>query len=158
MFSALLSISSLWAQTNKHSVRTGTPVELAALKTLYARELEIGDNVQFKVVTDVKQDGVVLIPKGTIANGVVTEAKKSTIAGTKGRLAIDFKYLIMDDGTQIPLTGNIRTAGKNRTPLAVITALFVWPCIFIPGSGATLTEGKTATATILVNTDIPAQQ
>lgn len=53
--------------------------------------------------------------------------------------------------------GNVRVSGKNRTPLAVITALFVWPCIFIPGTKAVLTEGYNATATVIANTEVPVE-
>ncbi len=152
------TMGNVMAQQPKNIiVRTGTVVDLQALKTIYAKNAEIGDNVDFKVISDIKQNGTVVIPSGTIAKGVITEAKKSSLAGTKGRLCIDFKYIIMADGTQIPLSGNTRVVGKNRTPLAVITAVFVWPCIFIPGTKAVLTEGHKATATILANTEVPVE-
>lgn len=143
-----------FAQSRTAVVKTGTVVELQSVKTVYARDVEIGDNVKFKVVSDVKAGGEVLIPAGTLADGVVTEAKKSSLAGTKGRLAIDMKSLTLGDGTKVPLTGTVRVAGKNRTPLAVITGIFIWPCLFIPGTKAVLTEGHDATATVLTNTEI----
>lgn len=117
----------------------------------------MGDDVKFTVLSDVKRGGVVLIPAGTIANGVVSEAKKSSLAGTKGRLSVDFRSLTLADGTNVPLSGNVRVSGKNRTPLAVITALFVWPCIFIPGTKAVLPEGYNATATVIANTEVPVE-
>lgn len=153
MFALSLHGLSAWSQSTV-TLKSGTPIELQSTKTIYAREVEEGDLVKFRVVNDVKIDGKVAVPSGTIVDGRVTEAKKSTIAGTKGRLGIDFRYLIMADGTQIPLAGNVRVAGKNRTPLAVVTALFVWPCIFIPGTKAVLTDTHYATATILSNTDV----
>ncbi len=141
------------AQTNV-TLKSGTPIEIQSTKTIYAREVEVGDLVKFRVVNDVKISGKVAVPSGTIVDGRVTEAKKSSIAGTKGRLAIDFRYLIMEDGTQVPLAGNVRVAGKNRTPLAVITGIFVLPCIFIPGTKAVLNDTHYATATILSNTEV----
>jgi len=36
----------------------------------------------------------------------------------------------------------------------LIAALFVWSCIFIPGTKAVLPEGYNVTATVLANTDI----
>lgn len=142
------------AQTKTVVLKTGTQVELKSVKTVMAREVEIGDNVKFEVVSDVKRSGDLLIPAGTMADGVVTEAKKSSLAGTKGKLRIDIKSLTLSDGTKVPLTGTVRLSGKNRTPLAVITGVFIWPCIFIPGTKAVLTEGYNATATVLSNTEV----
>lgn len=143
-----------FAQGHMAVVKTGTVVELQSVNTVYARDVEVGDNVKFKVVSDVKAGGEVLIPAGTLADGVVTEAKKSSLAGTKGRLSVDIKSVTLADGAKVPLTGTVRVAGKNRTPLAVITGIFLWPCIFIPGTKAVLTEGHNATATVLANTEI----
>ena len=144
----------MFAQAEKTVVKAGTVVELQAVKTVYARDVEVGDNVKFKVVADVKSGDGVLIPVGTMADGIVTEAKKSSLAGTKGRLSIDLKSLTLADGTKIALDGTVRVVGKNRTPLAVITGIFIWPCIFIPGTKAVLTEGHNATATVVANTEV----
>lgn len=142
------------AQSHTAVIKTGTVVDLQSVQTVYARDVEVGDNVKFRVVNDVKAGSEVLIPAGTLADGIVTEAKKSSLAGTKGRLSVDIKNLTLADGVKVPLTGTVRVTGKNRTPLAVITCIFVWPCIFIPGTKAVLTEGHNATATVLANTEI----
>ena len=114
--------------------------------------------MKFNVVADVKSDGKVLIPAGTVADGIVAEAKKSSLAGTKGRLSIDLKSLTLADGTKVALDGTVRVVGKNRTPLAVITGLFIWPCIFIPGTKAVLTEGHPVQAMVVANTEITVGQ
>ena len=150
----MMSPVCMFAQAEKTVVKAGTVVELQAVKTVYARDVEVGDNVKFKVVADVKSGDGVLIPVGTMADGIVTEAKKSSLAGTKGRLSIDLKSLTLADGTKIAIDGTVRVVGKNRTPLAVITGIFIWPCIFIPGTKAVLTEGHNATATVVANTEV----
>ena len=150
----MMSPVCMFAQAEKTVVKAGTVVELQAVKTVYARDVEVGDNVKFKVVADVKSGDGVLIPVGTMADGIVTEAKKSSLAGTKGRLSIDLKSLTLADGTKIALDGTVRVVGKNRTPLAVITGIFIWPCIFIPGTKAVCTEGHNATATVVANTEV----
>lgn len=155
MFVCLAVSTSLCvnAQT-KITVKSGTPIELRPVTTTYARNVEVGDNLKFQVVSDVSVNGKTVISRGMIADGVVTEAKKSSLCGTKGRLSVDFKYLILGDGSKVPLTGTVRVTGKNRTPLAIITGCFLWPCIFIPGTKAVLTESYTSTATVLTNTEI----
>ena len=150
----MLSPVSVFAQTGKTVVKAGTVVELQAVKTVYARDVAVGDNVKFKVSGDVLSEGRVVIPAGAMADGVVTEAKKSSLAGTKGRLSIDLKSLTLADGTKIALDGTVaRCRQEPALPLAVITGIFVWPCIFIPGTKAVLTEGHNATATVVANTE-----
>lgn len=48
----------------------------------------------------------------------------------------------------------VRINGKNRTPLAVITGLFIWPCLFIPGTRAEMPAGYEVQATVAANTTI----
>lgn len=149
-----LCCSFLFAHAEKLILKTGTLVDLESAQTVYARDAQEGDLVNFRVIADVKVDGKIVVPIGTMAEARVTNARKSTIAGTKGRLSMNITNLIMADGTKIPLSGNCRVSGKNLTPLAVVTALFVWPCIFIPGTKAVLPEGYRATATIFNNTEV----
>lgn len=155
LFGLIVSPISAIAQTKTAVIKAGTVVELKSLKTVYAREVEVGDNVKFEVVGNVVSNGEILIPVGTIANGIVTDARKSSLAGTKGRLSVDINSLTLSDGTKVPLSGMVRVTGKNRTPLAVVAALFVWPCIFIPGTKAVMTEGSEATATVVANSEVP---
>lgn len=154
LFFASFMCNGVGAQSKSVVIKAGTPVELQSVKTVLARDVEVGDNVKFSVVSDVKSNGVVLIPAGSMADGVVTEAKKSSLAGTKGRLSVDVKSVTLADGTKVPLSGTARVYGKNRTPVAVITALFVWLCIFIPGTKAVMPEGYDVTATVMSNTDV----
>jgi len=153
----LLCSTACFAQTEKVTLKTGTMVEMEAAQTVYAKNVQEGDLVKFRVISDVKVDGKTAVPTGTMVEARVTEAKKSSLAGTKGRLSMDITNLVMADGTKIPLSGNCHVYGKNRTPLAVITACFVWPCIFIPGTKAVLTEGYHATATVFSNTEVAVE-
>ena len=72
----------------KVTVKGGTVITLAATNNVRASQVNVGDLVTFKLVQDVKVDGKVAIPAGTLAYGKVTEAKRSTCFGTKGRLGI----------------------------------------------------------------------
>lgn len=78
----IMSQVNTYAQMRVDEIKSGTVVELKSIKTVYAREVEVGDEVKFTVLNDVKKKGTVLIPAGTIANGVVSLAKKSSLAGT----------------------------------------------------------------------------
>ena len=147
------TVLSISAQTVK--LKAGTSIPTKASQTVYAKDVEIGDQIKFTVTSDVKAEGKVVIPVGTTVYGKVTEAKKSTIAGTKGRLGINLDYVVLDNGDKVYLTGGeVRVTGKNRTPLAVITGCFVWPCIFIPGTKAVMPSGYEVVADVANTVEI----
>ena len=51
----------------------------------------------------------------------------------------------------------VNISGNNRTPLAVVTALFVWPCIFIPGTKAVMPEGYEVMGMVASNVDVTVE-
>ena len=137
------------------TVKSGTIVPLQAVKQVKAADVNEGETVDFRVIADIVVDNSIAIPKGTIAKGVVGEARKSSLAGTKGRLVINISNLVLPSGEHIYFSNTAaRIYGKNRTPLAVVTALFVWPCIFIPGTKAVMPEGYEIQAVVAANTEV----
>ncbi len=136
-------------------LKAGRIVPLQAVNQVKAADVSEGQTVDFQVEQDVNVDGVCVIPRGTIVKGKVSEAKKSTIAGTKGRLIININRLNLPDGEPVFFSDtDVRIYGKNRTPLAVVTCLFIWPCIFIPGTKAVMPAGYEVQATVATNTTI----
>ncbi|MDE5985912.1 MAG: hypothetical protein K2H16_01325 [Prevotella sp.] len=100
-------------------------------------------------------EDVCVIPTGTLMKGKVTEAKKISLAGTKGRLGINISYMNLSTETPVYFSNtDVRINGKNRTPLAVVTGLFIWPCIFIPGTKAVMPAGYEVQAMIAANTPV----
>ena len=137
------------------TIKAGTIIPLQAVRQIKAADVNEGEMVDFRVVNDIVEDNCIVVPRGTLVKGIVNEAKKSSIAGTKGRLVINISNLILESGEQIFFSNTaVRVYGKNRTPLAVVTALFVWPCIFIPGTKAVMPEGYEIHATVAANTKI----
>lgn len=107
------------------------------------------------MTSDVKVDGITVIERGSIVKGKVIEAKTSTIAGTQGRLVINLTSMNLSNGEPLYFTDStVRIYGKNRTPVAVVTGLFVWPCIFICGSKAEMPAGYETIATVSNNIEI----
>ena len=150
---SILATSS-FAQ-NKVTLKAGTIIPLQSANQVKAADVNEGEMVDFRVVNDITVDNHVVISKGTIVKGVVNEACKSTIAGTKGRLVINISNITLTSGEQIYCSNSaVRVYGKNRTPLAVVTGLFVWPCIFIPGTKAVMPEGYETRAYVAANTEI----
>ena len=137
------------------TIKAGTIVPLQAVNQVKAADVTEGQTVDFQVVQDVNIDGVCAIPRGTLVKGKVAEARKSTVAGTKGRLIININSMNLPDGEPVFFSNtDVRVYGKNKTPLAIVTACFVWPCIFIPGTKAVMPAGYEVQATVAANTTV----
>lgn len=136
------------------TIKGGTIVPVEAVKNVRATEVQIGQNVDFKVSRDVIIDGVVAIPVGTIVKGNVYEAKRSTAFGTKGRLGIKLRYAHLPSGDVVNFAASdVYIQGKNRTPLSVV--IFCFTCLPFPcGSKAELTTGIEYDATVANNTTV----
>ena len=137
------------------TIKAGSIVPLQSVKQVKAADVSEGQTVDFQVVQDVNVDGVCAIPRSTLVKGKVAEAKKSTIAGTKGRLVININRMNLPNGEAVFFSNtDVRVYGKNKTPLAVVTACLVWPCIFIPGTKAVMPAGYEVQATVAANTTV----
>ena len=149
---ALIMLSIVCFAQKEVTIKAGTKVLLKSSYSVKAADVTEGQKVDFMVSQDLMVDDVCVIPRGTNVKGLVVEAKKSTIAGTKGRLLIRINDMIIPSGDYIALTDSeVRIYGKNRTPLAVVLGCLAWPCIFIPGTKAEMPEGYQVIATISAN-------
>ena len=68
-----------------------------------------GDEFFAEVTDEVKGDKGVIIPKGTIAHGKITQTVDSKRLGRPGWITLDFDYLITPDGREIPIEGKMST-------------------------------------------------
>ena len=65
-----------------------------------------GDEFFAKVTSDVGKNGVVL-PKGTVAHGIITQTKEAKRLGRDGYVSLKFDYLVTPDGRHIPIEGGM---------------------------------------------------
>ena len=68
-----------------------------------------GDEFFAEVTDEVKGDKGVIIPKGTVAHGKITQTADPKRLGRSGWIALDFDYLITPDGREIPIEGKMST-------------------------------------------------
>lgn len=148
----LLSVVAL-AQ-KEVTVKAGTLVPLQIINPTKAADVSVGQKVAFRLSRDINVDGVTAIPYGTIVNGIVYKAKRSSWWGTKGRLGIKILEMNGPNGEMIPLeNGDVYVTGKNRTALSVLLFCFVTvPACFICGSKAEIPAGYAIQANVAANT------
>lgn len=65
-----------------------------------------GDEFFARITGDVGRGGVVL-PKGTVAHGIITQTQEAKRLGRDGYVSLKFDYLVTPDGRHIPIEGGM---------------------------------------------------
>ena len=92
-----------------------------------------GDEFFAEVTDEVKGDKGVIIPKGTIAHGRISQTGDPKRLGRQGWIALDFDYLKTPDGREIPIEGNMST---KLQPVAEASNIVVQDVGFTLAGGA----------------------
>ncbi len=136
-------------------LKAGTPIILETTSAFSSKETTPGTTVDFKVVSDVKADGLVVIPAGTIAKGQVSSVKRASGLGKGGEITLSLSSINAVDGTLIPISGgNVSAVGNDKTALAIICGLCTLIGFIIHGEQAELPAGTQIQAVVMTNSDI----
>lgn len=103
-------------------VPQGTPLTLVTLTELSSRRAQKGVQFPLKVHVDVLIDGLRVIPAGTEAVGVISDARDTGGLGVNGKLQVAPLYLTIG-GETVRLTGGAVHDGKTKGD-AVVGMLF----------------------------------
>ena len=68
-----------------------------------------GDEFFAEVTSDVLGNKGIIIPKGTVAHGTITQTSEAQRLGRDGYLNLSFDYLVTPDGREIPIEGAMST-------------------------------------------------
>jgi hypothetical protein len=132
----------------------GTPIKLRLNRTLSSADAKTGDNIDFEVLEDIKIKDLVVIPKGSIALGTITDAEHKKRMARGGKLDIEIDYVKLADGEKAALRAVKETKGGGHTGAMtgaiVATSLVVWPAapffLFMHGKDTTIPKGTEITA------------
>jgi hypothetical protein len=141
-------------------LQDATPVKLRLTRNVSSEDAHEGDSVDFEVLEDVAANGIVVIPKGSVAIGTVTEAQPKRRMGRAGKLEIVLDYVRLADTEKAAVRavkdakGASHTAGM--TAGIVATGLLFFPAapffLFMHGKDITVPKGSEVTA--YVNGDV----
>ena len=92
-----------------------------------------GDEFFAEVTSEVVGDKGVIIPKGTIAHGKITQSVDPKSMGRSGWIELDFDYLITPDGREIPIEGKMST---KLHPVAEATKIIAQDVGYTVAGGA----------------------
>ena len=154
IFSLLCFICTM-AFGQRPVIKAGALISVKNEKEVRAKNVNVGDMIAFDITDNVRVGDSVVISKGAKAYAKVLVAKKSGIAGTKGKLKIEWVYCVADNGTKIPLEGEIDFSRKNHTSGAVVAgAVVAAPLIFLTGQHAAIPEGYTNVVSVKTDTEL----
>jgi hypothetical protein len=127
----------------------GTPVKLRIAQTVSSADAHVNDRVEFEVLEDISVSNVLIVPKGGIAWGTVTEAQAKRRMARGGSLEIVMDSVRLNDGEKAALRATKEVKGGGHTGAMtagiVATALILWPAapffLFMHGKDITIPKG-----------------
>jgi len=133
----------------KTTLEDGTPVKLRISQTVSSADAHSNDRVEFEVLEDVKVADTLIIPKGGIAWGTVTEAQPKRRMGRGGKLEINMDSVRLVDGEKAAMRATKEAQGGGHvgamTAGIVATGLIFFPAapffLFMHGKDITIPKG-----------------
>ncbi len=120
----------------------GTEISAITTDTISSKTAQEDDPITFKVDEDVVVDGSVVIAKGALLKGVVTNAKKSGFFGKGGQLNIRVESTETVDKQKIKVRAAKGKEGDNKTGTTVALVILFGPLGFLKkGKNAEIKEG-----------------
>ena len=136
-----------------------TPVRMRISRSVSSADAQVGENVDFETLDDVKVGGYVVIPSGSVAIATITDAVSKKRMARGGRLSMNIDYVRLPTGGKLPLRGVQDAKGGGHTGAMtggmVATAIVFWPAapffLFMHGKDVTIPKGHEVT--VYTNTD-----
>jgi hypothetical protein len=105
------------------TIRKDTEIELISLEGVSSATATKGQLVQLAVAKDLMVDGLVVIPKGTPATGVVSRLTKGVPGKRDGFLRVVPRMLLLNNGKTIKLS-EYRSGENDCDPLGPCWAMY----------------------------------
>ncbi|MGE0041775.1 MAG: hypothetical protein AB7H88_18705 [Vicinamibacterales bacterium] len=90
-------------------VGVGTELDVRLQTALNSGTAQVEDRFEATTLVDLKRDGVVLIPAGSLVRGVVTDVKSAGRVERKGSLSLSFDQITVN-GRAYPIRGTVTQA------------------------------------------------
>ncbi len=132
----------------KPIIPDGTELSLVLSETLSSKKHVKGDLFKLAIADDLFIDGILVLPKGTVAVGEITRAETKSAFGVSGKLEARLLYAELPDRT-LRLTGRIANKGMGGTTETVLTYAAIGSIAFVvTGKSAEIPQGTELLARI----------
>ncbi|MBE7704771.1 MAG: hypothetical protein E7Z90_03015 [Cyanobacteria bacterium SIG29] len=128
-YSAITLNKKMNANIKTKRVPEGTTIKLKVLNPVSSANGNVGDRLDLMVVDNIKVDGSVVIPKGSVVRGTLEEVSASKMLYKGGMVRLDFDHIVSSTGKQVPFTAgicnnpNVTYDGALSTKTNYMTAL-----------------------------------
>ena len=113
------SAASSPAPTNGLRIAAGSVIPVELTKSIDAKKLKTGEEIEAKVTQDLKSgDGELIVPKNTKVLGRVTEVEAGNKEQKESQVGISFDHAVIKNGDSVPLAMSIQAiiAPPNSNP------------------------------------------
>ena len=136
------SLQHASAQTKDVVIPDGTELSVVTTETISSKTATEGDPITFKIDEDVKIDDVVVIAKGALVKGTISNAEKSGHFGKGGKLNVRVESTQTVDKQPIKLRASKGKQGEEKTGTTVALVVLFGPLGFLKhGKNAEIKEG-----------------
>ena len=133
------------------TVPADTLIKVALVTPVNAKELKVGDTIEYQVADDVFVNDVLVFTKGSRGEGTVTKVSQARNFGRNAQVEIDFKETKALDGTYVTtfigeeskkeMTHLAMAAGASLAGIAVLGPIGVVAGAFVHGKNVDLPAG-----------------
>lgn len=124
------------------TIPDGTELTVVTLEEITSKTATEGDPLTFKVDEDVKVNNRVVIARGALVKGVVSNAKKNGRMGKAGALSIRIESTTTVDDQKVKLRASKGKEGDDKTGTTVALVVLFGPLGFLKkGKDAKIKEG-----------------
>jgi hypothetical protein len=103
------------AGTPALNIPSGTKIDATLATSLDAKRSKPGDDVEARTEEDVKEDGKVVMKKGTHLVGHVTQAQARANGQTQSQLGIVFERAVLKNGQEVPVNLTIQALAAAQS-------------------------------------------
>jgi hypothetical protein len=129
-------------QTAEVVIPDGTELTVVTTEEITSKTAVEGDPLTFKVDEDVVVNGKVVIAKGALVKGEISNAKKSGRMGKGGTLSIRINSTMTVDEQKVKLRASKGKEGDDKTGTTVALVVLFGPLGFLKkGKDAKIKEG-----------------
>lgn len=109
------------AGNNSASISSSSKIDATLATSLDAKRSKPGDEVEARAAEDVKQDGKVVLKKGTRLVGHVTQAQARAKGQTQSQLGIVFDHAVLKNGQEMPFSASIQALASAQSAASAST-------------------------------------
>lgn len=106
--------ASAQVSAGQNNLESGTTFHSRLTNSLDAKRCKPGDKVEARTTEDVKQDGRVVLAKGTLIEGHVTQVQARSKQDSQSTMGIAFDRAVLRDGEAIPLRVGIQALAESE--------------------------------------------